>query len=75
MMNEKQLEAFNIVKNNENLFLSGSAGTGKSFTIKNIVEYLEENKLKEINADLAEYKKGNKSSFMSLENAKQECFN
>ncbi len=38
-------------------------------------EYLEENKLKEINADLAEYKKGNKSSFMSLENAKQECFN
>jgi ATP-dependent DNA helicase PIF1 len=45
MMNEKQLEAFNIVKNNENLFLSGSAGTGKSFTIKNIVEYLEENKI------------------------------
>ncbi len=44
-MNEKQLEAFNIVKNNENLFLSGSAGTGKSFTIKNIVEYLEENKI------------------------------
>ena len=38
-------------------------------------EYLEENKLKEINADLAEYKKGTKSSFMSLENAKQECFN
>jgi len=45
MMNEKQLEAFNIVKNNDNLFLSGSAGTGKSFTIKNIVEYLEENKI------------------------------
>ena len=39
-MNEKQLEAFNIVKNKQNLFLSGSAGTGKSFTIKKIVEYL-----------------------------------
>ena len=39
-MNEKQLEAFNIVKNNNNLFLTGSAGTGKSFTIKNIVNYL-----------------------------------
>lgn len=44
-MNEKQLEAFNIVKNNENLFLSGSAGTGKSFTIKKIVEYLENNNI------------------------------
>ena len=44
-MNEKQLEAFNIVKNNDNLFLSGSAGTGKSFTINNIVEYLEKNKI------------------------------
>jgi ATP-dependent exoDNAse (exonuclease V) alpha subunit len=42
-MNEKQLEAFNVVKNGENLFLSGSAGTGKSFTIKKIVEYLEHN--------------------------------
>ena len=43
-MNEKQLEAFNVVKNSENLFLSGSAGTGKSYTIKNIVEYLDNNK-------------------------------
>ena len=39
-MNEKQLEALNIVKNNKNLFLSGSAGTGKSYTIRKIVEYL-----------------------------------
>ena len=38
-MNEKQLEAFNVVINKQNLFLSGSAGTGKSFTIKKIVEY------------------------------------
>ena len=39
-MNEKQLDAFNVVKNKQNLFLSGSAGTGKSFTIKKIVEYI-----------------------------------
>lgn len=38
-------------------------------------DYLEEDKLKEINTDLVEYKKGNKSNFMSLENAKRECFN
>ena len=44
-MNEKQLEAFNVVKNKQNLFLSGSAGTGKSFTIKKIVEYLEHNNI------------------------------
>ena len=40
-MNEKQLEAFEVVKNNENLFLTGSAGTGKSYTIKKIIEYFE----------------------------------
>jgi hypothetical protein len=44
-MNEKQLDAFNIVKNKQNLFLSGSAGTGKSFTINKIVEYLEHNNI------------------------------
>lgn len=40
-MNEKQLEAFEIVKNNKNLFLTGSAGTGKSYTIKKIIEYFD----------------------------------
>jgi ATP-dependent DNA helicase PIF1 len=40
-MNEKQLEAFNIVKTGCNLFLTGAAGTGKSFTIKSIIDYLE----------------------------------
>jgi len=40
-MNNKQLEALNIVKNRENLFLTGSAGTGKSYTIKEIINYLE----------------------------------
>jgi DNA replication protein DnaC len=39
-MNEKQLEALNVVKTGENLFLTGSAGTGKSFTLKSIVNYL-----------------------------------
>ena len=42
-MNDKQIEALEIVKNNRNLFLTGSAGTGKSFTIKEIVRYLEIN--------------------------------
>lgn len=40
-MNEKQLEALNIVKNRSNLFLTGAAGTGKSYTIKAIINYLE----------------------------------
>ena len=40
-MNEKQLEAFDIVKSGLNLFLTGAAGTGKSFTIKSIIDYLE----------------------------------
>lgn len=44
-MNEKQLEALNIIKNNDNLFLTGSAGTGKSFTINKIVEYLIDNNI------------------------------
>jgi ATP-dependent exoDNAse (exonuclease V) alpha subunit len=45
-MNDKQFEALEIVKNNRNLFLTGSAGTGKSFTIKEIVRYLEINNIK-----------------------------
>jgi ATP-dependent exoDNAse (exonuclease V) alpha subunit len=44
-MNDKQIEALEIVKNNRNLFLTGSAGTGKSFTIKEIVRYLEINNI------------------------------
>jgi len=44
-MNEKQLEALEIVKNKRNLFLTGSAGTGKSFTIKEIVRYLDRNNI------------------------------
>jgi len=45
-MNEKQLEALTIVEKNKNLFLTGSAGTGKSFTINRIVGYLEDNNIK-----------------------------
>ena len=45
-MNEKQLEALTIVKQNDNLFLTGSAGTGKSYTINRIVGYLEDNNIK-----------------------------
>ena len=44
-MNEKQLEALNVVKTGQNLFLTGSAGTGKSFTLKSIVNYLENNSI------------------------------
>ena len=40
-MYEKQLEALNVVKNRSNLFLTGAAGTGKSYTIKAIINYLE----------------------------------
>ena len=40
-MNDKQLEALNVVKNNRNLFLTGSAGTGKSYTIKSIEAILK----------------------------------
>jgi len=45
MMNEKQMEAVQIIKDNNNLFLSGSAGTGKSFTINKIVSYLDSKKI------------------------------
>jgi len=40
-MNEKQLEALENVKANKNLFLTGSAGTGKSYTLKGIINYLQ----------------------------------
>ncbi len=44
-MNEKQLEALENVKKGNNIFLTGSAGTGKSFTINRIVEYFESNNI------------------------------
>jgi len=39
-LNNKQLEALNLVKENKNVFITGSAGTGKSFTLKFITNYL-----------------------------------
>jgi ATP-dependent DNA helicase PIF1 len=42
-MNEKQLEALSIVKDGRNLFLTGSAGTGKSYVVKQIINYLNQN--------------------------------
>jgi len=44
-MNEKQSDALETVKRGEHLFLTGSAGTGKSFTINKIVDYFEHNKI------------------------------
>lgn len=38
-MNEEQLKVLSIVKSGFNVFLSGAAGTGKSFTIKAIVKW------------------------------------
>jgi ATP-dependent DNA helicase PIF1 len=41
-LNEKQQEAVDLVKEGHNILLTGSAGTGKSFTLKTIVKTLEE---------------------------------
>jgi ATP-dependent DNA helicase PIF1 len=38
MLSNDQLRAFESYKNNENIFISGYAGTGKSYLIKNIYE-------------------------------------
>lgn len=44
-MNDKQIEAYEIIKQGHNLFLTGSAGTGKSYTLKSIIDYLEKNNI------------------------------
>ena len=38
-MDSEQQTAFDYVKSGKNIFLSGSAGTGKSFTLRKIVQY------------------------------------
>ena len=43
-LNEKQKEAVELVKQGHNILLTGSAGTGKSFTLKTIINTLEEAK-------------------------------
>ena len=43
MLNEKQQQAVDMIKSGQNILLTGSAGTGKSFTLKTIINTLEEN--------------------------------
>lgn len=46
-MNEEQFKAFELVtQQRKNIFLTGPAGTGKSFTLKKIVEWFRGNGLK-----------------------------
>tara|TARA_B110001450_G_scaffold132431_1_gene124449 strand:+ start:1630 stop:2937 length:1308 start_codon:yes stop_codon:yes gene_type:complete len=46
MLTLQQIEAYNIVKNRDSLFLTGSPGTGKSYTLKKIIEYLNNENIK-----------------------------
>lgn len=41
-MNEDQKLAFDLVKSGKNIFITGSAGTGKSFVLKEIIKSLKE---------------------------------
>lgn len=43
MLNQKQQDAVDAVIRGQNILLTGPAGTGKSYTIKYIIEYLKEN--------------------------------
>lgn len=42
-LNIEQNNALNAIKKNKNIFLTGSPGTGKSFTLKEIIRYLSQN--------------------------------
>jgi len=46
VLNEKQQEAVDSVMSGDNILLTGSAGTGKSFTVKYIIDVLKTNKKK-----------------------------
>lgn len=39
-LDDKQLEAFNAVKRGDNVFITGEAGSGKTFIVKYIINYL-----------------------------------
>lgn len=43
-MNESQLQAFNIVKSGNNIFITGAAGCGKSFTLEQIINWAKNDK-------------------------------
>lgn len=44
MLNEVQNIAFNAVKQGKSVFITGSPGTGKSFLLKSIIKYFNDNK-------------------------------
>ena len=45
-LKKKQEYALNALKKGDNLFLSGEAGTGKSYVIEQYIDYLKENEIK-----------------------------
>lgn len=45
-MNEEQYAAFHAFTERKNIFLTGSAGTGKSFTLKEIIKWARDQNLK-----------------------------
>ena len=45
----KQITALKILQEGHNVFLTGSAGAGKSYTLRRFIEHLHKNK---INVDL-----------------------
>ncbi|MDD2274853.1 MAG: AAA family ATPase, partial [Candidatus Pacebacteria bacterium] len=40
-----QEKAFEIMKSGENVFLTGSAGTGKTFLLNSFINHLKKNKV------------------------------
>ena len=40
---DKQILAFNMMKDGKNIFVSGPAGSGKTFIIKNFIDYYRAN--------------------------------
>jgi len=41
----KQLTALNILKSGQNVFITGSAGTGKTYLLNQFIQYLKERKI------------------------------
>lgn len=46
ILNKEQTAALDAVKTGQNIFITGSPGTGKSFTLKTIISYLKSRDLK-----------------------------